>query len=323
MSSSRNWQAEFFEKLKLDLDSHASVEALVAERLELSLSEAMRLVRGGRELSYAESQMLLASTENGRRLEFGYSGVGYDLFSLRDYFGRLLKELESMERYGDRRLVYAARDLPVFWLFQFPELAAFKLYFWGRQVYGIESFRERPFIIEALDMNLLKLGHRIWWNYTKIPSIEIVRTDAFRSLIMQLAQAIREGWFRYESDLRKVLTALHSMIDHAQMQAAESRKFQPELYLPVKENYHLFVHESGILQNILHLRTHKRVKTYLLQAGLNMLQTEDEQFSMHTEAWLLSLRDRSQSLSEEGSLGARDQFFDQCHADVALLNDEL
>lgn len=319
----RNWQLEFFEHLRLDIGSYQSVEHLVADRLSLSITEALLLVRGGKELTYAESQILLGDRRAPYGIEFMFSGIGYDLFSLHDYFKRLLNELESMERYGDRRLVYAARELPVFWLFQYPELAAFKLYFWGRQVYGLESFRERPFILAALDMNILKLGHRIWWHYSKIPSIEIVRTDAFRGLIMQIAQAIREGWFRYESDLKKVLTALHTMIDHAESQAAESRKFQPDLYLPVKENYHLFIHEGGILQNLLHLRTHKRVKTYLLQTGLNMLQTTDEQFSMHTEAWLLGLRDRATSLSNESSEQRRQQFFNQCHADVGLLGDEM
>ena len=45
----------------------------------------------------------------------------------------------------EQRIIYAAIDIPIFHYFKFPELAAFKMFYWMKEVMNVEFLNDKLF----------------------------------------------------------------------------------------------------------------------------------------------------------------------------------
>jgi len=63
----------------------------------------------------------------------------------------------------EREIIYAAKDIPVFYYFEFPEIAAFKIYFWNKTLIPDSEYENRLISLEP-DAHLFEIGQKLLSN---------------------------------------------------------------------------------------------------------------------------------------------------------------
>jgi len=71
---------------------------------------------------------------------------------------------------------------PLFHYFQFPELAAFKFFFWEKTLFEFPQHEDKRFRIDDTDQEIIDLGQKILRSSITIPTIEIWNEDTFNNL---------------------------------------------------------------------------------------------------------------------------------------------
>jgi hypothetical protein len=318
-------QQLLLDAIKEQLPSHQPLEVALAQVLghdDLALAYAW--VRNQSSLSLNDAQLLadhfglslghLADAQPSV-VPFRFRAIGYNIATLHDYFTAILEELQRTDVLGLRRLTIGTNDFPIFTLFQFPELAAFKLYFWGRTVYDLPAFAKRRFDLDEIDTAHLRLGEQAWRQYLKMPSLEIWSSDIVNNSLKQVYHAWRFGLFAKRSDALNVLDKMDELLQHIALQAELGRKFHPKNYPPKNENFQLFYNEAAISANTLLFSSEEVNVAFLVHNTLNYLVTEHPTFCLQMDIWLKNLQQKSLPISLQND-DLRKNFFEQLRQNV-------
>src|SRR5262249_12134624 len=135
----------FFNHIRSKLPTYISFAEEIATQLNISTDSAYRRIRGEKPLSLDEVQILcnafgvsVDQIFQVRSNNFIFSGNMVDniAFGLDKYLEDITHTLEMFRAIPDVHLYYYNKDIPVFHHMQFPELSAFKFFFWKRTVMG-------------------------------------------------------------------------------------------------------------------------------------------------------------------------------------------
>ncbi len=324
-------QTLFFRRLRARIPAHLSAENEVAKLLGISLEDAFRLMRNLAPLSLEQSEKIAVhyniSLDNIRpqapsTMPFRYDAISYNAASIDDYFGGVLQQFKHIDLYGTNKMHYAASDLPVFALFQFPDLAAFKLFYWAKRVYNLPAFAETKLSLKHFPPEILQSGERAWKQYLKIPSTEIWSSDCVNNILREIMAMWQYGEFAHKNDAHKVCDQVCDLLDQVEAQAQHGKKFHPYMPMPNKENYTLYYTETGINNNTLLVQSDTGTTAYVCHNELNFLHTDHEIFCMQMQRWFHGIISNSELISQANS-ELRHQFFDRLRENVAYLKDEI
>ena len=304
------------------------VQALV-QTLDLTAAAAGRIATGEQELTLAQAYRLTAQYglpdigQQAGAVSFALTGLHYNVFDLEAYFSRLLAELDHIDVYGPRTLYYAAADFPVFLLFQFPELAAFKMYFWARTVYGLPGLQDRPFDTEDLNLTALEGGTQAWQRYLKIPSVEIWHPEVVHRTLEQLGYAAEHRFFEDRADVAVLCDTLQELLRWVERQAAQSRKYKPGNYPPKRENYYLYLHETAVHNNAILFSSPDVQRAFVMPNTLDFLATAHPTYCAHTEAQFKRIRQGAIPLYGDAAQATRQAVFEGFRMEVQAVRDAL
>ncbi len=328
---SKSLQALLFEKIKTYVPEHSVLELEIAKVLGCKAEDIFSMLRGQGELSLNDAQKLVQhyaiSLDHLQEakpsvIPFRFRAIDYNLVSLEDYFKALLNELKAVDVFGPRKLTYAANDFPIFSLFQFPLLAAFKLYFWGRTVYNLPSFQSEPFDIKNINTTNLKLGERAWRQYLKMPSVEVWSSDIVNNVLKQIFHAWKYNFFKDKKDALAICDKITALLKHIEKQAELGRKFHPKNYPPKRENFQLYYNEVSISNNTILFATEDLSIAFVLQNTLNYLVTDHRIFCLQTDAWLKNLVQKSTLISLQNE-DLRKNFFEKLNQNIEFVKAEI
>ncbi len=324
-------QQYLFKELKKRIPKHSSIELELRRILDKDLIEVLDIINFQKELSLNDAKKIcdeygiyldqIMSFE-AKVIPFRFNAIDYNLHSLQEYFHAILAELRKVNNWGPRQLIYAANDIPVFSLFQFPDLAAFKLYFWAKAYYNLPSFKNRQFSIYEIDKINLLLGEQAWRQYLKMPSIEIWSSEIVSHVLKQIFHAFKHNYFKNNEEAIHICEQVKLLLDHIEQQAETGRKHHPNNYPPIKENYQLFFNEVAITHNTLHFSSEDTDVTFILQNALNYLVTDNMAFCLKSRAWLENLMSNSTQISAQNDL-LRKNFFNQLRDNVEFVQLEI
>ncbi len=324
-------QQKLFKELRKRIPKHSSLELELSRILGKEFIDVLDIINYQSELSLNDAKKLTdafgLSLEQLDRYQpsvvpFRFRAIDYNLHSMRDYFHAVLTELRNVDGWGPRRLIYAANDFPVFTLFQFPDLAAFKLYFWGRTVYDIPAFRNRQFSLHEIDKINLQLGEQAWRQYLKMPSIEIWSSDIVSRVLKQIFHAWKFDYFREKDGAIHICNQVLELLEHIRQQAEQGRKFHPNNYPPKRENYQLYYNEVSISNNTIFFSSEDIDVSFILQNALNYLVTDNPAFCWKTEAWLQTMIEKSTIISIHNP-ELRENFFNQLKENVLFVMERM
>jgi hypothetical protein len=222
-------------------------------------------------------------TKNHKNVLFSYRHINQDNFDFGSYFQSLIEEIRSLEQFGLKEIIYAALDLPMFYYFLFPRLAAFKLYFWRRNVFDYTKTDENRYSFANIPEEELSRSFKMARAYLMVPTTEIWSEETLNSTLRQINFYYEMGLFKSRQEIVDILDDLRKVIDHVRKQAELGFKFFPDI-VPLanggtdKNNFKIYHNEVTLSENVVIVKLENFNVVHLGHNVLNILTTNNEKF---------------------------------------------
>ncbi|MDN3659308.1 hypothetical protein QWZ08_26925 [Ferruginibacter paludis] len=284
-------QQLFFNHIKSKLPLHLSFVDEVAELLNISNDSAYRRIRGEKPIGLDEVQMLCnkyqISLDQLLQIQSNtviFSGNKFDNnFGLYQYLQDICNNLELFKKMEQPHIFYYNKDVPVFHYMQFPELSAFKFFFWKRTLIGYPELAKQQFTGEESSIDILETAKKIIEHYIEIPSTEIWNEESVHVTIRQIEWYRQSNIFASKHILLKVYLQLEELLNHIELQAETGKKFlYNQSVSSVSAPYDVYINECLIGDNTIFVKAGERQITFLNHNGLNFIGTQDKNFCDYT-----------------------------------------
>jgi len=325
-------QQVLFKNIKEKLPDNISLADDIADLLNVSTDSAYRRIRGEKALSMDELKDICAhygiSIDSLLGIEsdsvtFNYKSLSEEQLNFEQYLSSMLEDITNIAAFEEKHIIYSAKDIPIFHYFHFPELATFKLFFWGKTILQFPELENKDFAPDVLDKGLLELGKKILETYIHVPATELWNEETVNVTLKQILFYYESGMLKDKAQAASLMDELSKLIDHIKKQAAEGCKFLPGLKPAKAEgNFQLFYNEVLLLDNSLLITVGDTKMVYVTHNALNYLKTADTQFADQTQKWLENLKSKS-SLISGVSEKERNKFFNTMQDKVAQAKDSL
>ena len=315
MSKDNNLQINFLNRIKELIPESNSFTDEIASVLDISSDSVYRRVRGETLLSINEIYDLCTHynisfdlfTHQEKNIAFNYEAMGSSS-GFRTYLTSILNDMLQIERAENKQIIYAAIDVPIFHHFNYPELSAFKMFYWMKAVVNIPSLDEKKFSVEHISPEFKDLGRKIFEVYCKIPSIEIWTDETINGLIKQIEFYWDSGNFASAKDALIVCEQAQNEIDTLSKQAEIGNKNIKLAGQGADENFSLYFSQIEIGNNCIYTKKADIEAIYLSVHTFNKIITGNPGFVSDTKVWLDNLIKKSNLISGVSQIH-RYQFF--------------
>lgn len=316
-------QEHLFQQVKERLPTGASLADAIADVLHVSPDSAYRRIRGETPLILEEAKTLCHAfhLSLGHLFQLSNNSVVFENVDVskendfKAYLTSILQHLHWVASCKEKKIIYLATDITVFYYFLFKPVFAFRYFFWMRSVLQHPAFQQRRFSVDCLPPDVYEMGKEILSAYAKLTSIEIWNAGAVNSFLLQISN-YRESGIMESASALAVYESLQKTLEHVRLQAEHGSKFLPgEAPRTKKENYTLFYNRSALGDNSI-LVLHDGKKTvYLNYDVLNYMMTQGEVFcnSVHEKLQLIM---RKSTLISAVSEKQRTIFFNTLSAKI-------
>lgn len=311
MGSPADIQPLFLEHVRSKLPDHVSFPDELAEVLNISRDSAYRRIRGETILSLEEVRIIcahykisldsvLATTTDA--ITFNHRAINSS-FTLHDWLVSILKNLEMIIQFPQRELIYCAKDIPMFHYFHFPELAAFKLYFWMKEYHRYEQYQNVNFKPEVVPLETMQVGKKITDYYGRVPSVEIWSDEVANITVRQIEFSLESGFINDEQ-ASLLMGKFLELLELLKTFAAQGSKSGQE------QNYTLYKNEILIADTTLLFKMGEKRVTFITYNTMNILTTAEEKFCSQMESYLNNVVNKSILISASGER-ERNKFFNR------------
>ncbi len=317
-------QQLFFNHIKSKLPLHLSVVDEVATLLNISNDSAYRRIRGEKPIGLDEVQVLCnkyhISLDQLLQIQANtviFSGNKFDnTFGLYEYLQDICSNLELFKMMEQPHLYYHNKDFPVFHYMQFPELAAFKFFFWKRTLIGNPELARQQFNGEEPNTGVMETAKKIIGHYIQIPSTEIWNEESVHITIRQIEWYRQSNIFANKHILLKVYLQLEELLNHIELLAEAGKKFLHNKSVSNESApYDIYINECLIGDNTIFVKGGEKQVTYLNHNGLNFIATQDKSFCDYTFKNLQNIIKKSTHISVVGEK-ERSMFFNTLRSKI-------
>lgn len=281
-------QEFLFQRIKQLLPPHVSLVDAVAETLHLSSDSAYRRIRGETPMVLDEVKELcqyykisldqLLDVKSGSVL-FQNVRINIHNYTYETYLRDLLKQVQYVNSFIQKEIIYLTKDVPIFHNFYFKPLIAFRYFFWMKSILQKPEFADREFELNCVSLEIEELSRELVRAYEKIPSTEIWNTECINSVISQIEFYKDSGCFSSAADIKTVYESLEETFLHLKNQVEYGCKFMPDDNPNAKKNNFRFFYNRVVLGDNTIMVVTDRVKTAFLNYDvLNYMLTRDEAF---------------------------------------------
>lgn len=318
-------QQQFFQHMKSLLPPHLSMVDEVAEVLNISNDSAYRRIRGDKQISLEEVKMLCNHFKisldqflhlNSDSVIFTGNLTNAATFNVESYQEDSLRQLQRVNSFADKEIYYWPKDIPVFYYYHFPELAAFKNFFWMKTVLEDPAYNKVKFTFESFPEKLLKIGEKILSTYNQIPSHEIWNVDNINTTIQQIEYYKATNCFAKLEDVGTLLNCLEKLIDHIEAQAEAGYKFNINVKGNIGAECKIYVNEFIIGDNTVMPVINKQPIVFINHSFLNYAVTRDKAFCEYMYQHMQRLI-RKSTLVSQVSEKQRSTFFNPIRDNLA------
>ncbi len=325
-------QQLFFQQIKARIPADISFVHEISELLGISYDSAYRRIRGEKELTLEELQKLalrynlsidaLFQMDAGSMI-FQPFAIEEEGLSFKQWLQIILKDITRIHDSHSREVIYAAKDVPIFHYFQFPEIAAFKIFLWHKTLFNFSRYQNRLFSLEEDISAELLLGRQILATSVKVPTIELWNEETFVSILRQIEYYWDSQFFANRGDVFILIDRLKLWLKHIQQQVEYGFKFvygsEPA---GIENSYKLYLNEVLLCDNTILVKMDDLKVTYLTYNVLNLLITSDPRFYRQVEETMHIMMKRSVLISGSSSR-ERNKFFLKLLTKVNQLQDRI
>lgn len=315
-------QRIFFDLIRQKIPEYVSLVHELSEILDISYDSVYRRLRGEKSLSLEEIKILCVKYKLSIDSIFGHSGtdilfqpfvLGSNEEGYSEWLNIRYQILQSLKSAKAVEVIVIARDLPVYYLFDFPELIAFKMFFWKKMLTHQKEYHDTLLNINILPNDFIATGQRLLQAYNHISTVEIWNLETF-TRIMQQIEFCRESKFLNKNDANILFKVLEKMLHHIQMQTEFGYKYRygetvPENY---SENFKVYFNEIMVLDNTVYIEKDGLKSVYMTHNSLDILSTSNPTFCKQSENAIKGIM-RSGNLISSTSELERNRFFNAVH----------
>ncbi len=295
-------QIDFLNRIRDIIPENKSFTDEISSILGISSDSVYRRVRGETLLTINEIYDLCTHysisfdlfTHQTKNIAFNYEAMGSSA-GFRTYLSSILNDMLQIERSEDKQIIYAAIDIPIFHHFNYPELSAFKMFYWMKAVVNVPSLLEKKFAVEHIQPEFAEIGRKIFEVYCKIPSIEIWTDETINSLIKQIEFYWDSGNFASQEDALIVCAQAKNEIETLNKQAEVSNKGRK--LTDGEPNFTLYHSQIEIGNNCIFTKKGDIESIYLSVHTFNKIITGNPGFVDDTKVWLENLIKKSNPIS--------------------------
>jgi hypothetical protein len=301
-------QIAFLKQIKNQLPQHLALVDVLAEQLNISNDSAYRRIRGEKHFTFDEIQILSAhfriSLDNFLHLQnnalvFWGKNIDRQTFDFENYLQGIVKQLEYFTSAREKQMYYLNKDIPIFHHFMFPELAAFKCYFWSRYNLNYPQFNKGQFLIDDFIDIFNNTGKKISDLYLKIPSTEIWNLDCINTTIRQINYYSESRIFKSQQDIETIYNCLEKLVDYIELQAEYGYKFPPGQPNQIdKVKYNVYINEFILGDNTIVVEMDGSRMAFVNHNVINYIMTNNEEFINYTFETLKIIQKKSTLISE-------------------------
>jgi hypothetical protein len=312
-------QVQFLNLIKRQIPENSSLVYELSDLLELSTDSVYRRLRGETSLSFEEIRILSkhyrVSIDMLNEFEPGSVSFTYSLLDnhrdFKSHWQSMLNDLIRINSSESKNIIYAAIDIPIFHHFNYPELMAFKMYYWLREVINDEEMMTKKFHPEILMQEIRQIAEDIYKTYCEIPSTEVWTEDTINSTTKQIQYYWDAGLFEDKDVAMLVCEQYYDELKKIEQQAETSSKDSA-----FGENYTFYQSEIEIGSNTVLVKMDDVNAVYMGFQTFNTIITSQSKFCRDTETWLDNLIRKSNQISSI-SQKLRYQFFKRQHDKIS------
>jgi len=322
MNAQGNIQESLLNHIKEKLADNLSLVHEVSEVLGISYDSTYRRLRNEKALTLEEAFLLCKHfncsldaimERECNYLTFQHFYVGPGAFDKEQWLDFIYKRLLVVSQAKEKQIIYAAKDPPIFQYFQFPEIAAFKFFFWEKTLFNVHSQEGKLFSLKAISADVIDKCRKISALALQIPTIEIWNEDTFRIFMRQVEYYWVSGYFESEKDLIDLMTSIEVWLAHNQKQAELGYKF---LYghqaQGIANSYTLYENEIVLNDNTIFLTEDGQNSTFITYNVLGLLASSNSGFCENISNFHKTLISKSNLISQVAEK-ERNRFFNKLH----------
>ena len=300
-------QQQFFSKIQERIPLQVSLSDLVSEVLNISTDSAYRKIKGEKSIDFEEIKALslhfrISLDEllqlNNYAIMFNSGSVEANIhFHFELYLQTLLRDLAYINSFENKKIFYLNKDFPIFHFFQFPELAAFKCFFWTKSIVNDAEFLKEKFSIEKFLPSFASAAEKLNLLHRQIHSVEIWNAENINSTLHQIDYYRHAKSFLSKNDIHVLYDCLQKMISHIDGQAEVGYKFEinkPEIR---GADYEVYINDFIIGDNTIMACLNNIKIVYINHGVISYMNTKDERFCLFTENVFNNLIKRSTPIS--------------------------
>lgn len=324
-------QATLLQTIRTRLAPHLSLADEIAQTLCIGSDSAYRRIRGEKQLSLEELQVLCTRYQVSADQLFGQQAGGFIFqgkllettqFRFDKYLEGIIMQLKYIGSFPESHMFYMCKDIPVFYHFQYRDLAAFKYYFWMRAIIDHPEFTNKPFRFEDYSDELYALGVNIIDCYNRFPSSELWNVESINSTIQQINFCRDMGLITSSADLQRIYQSLEQLIRHLEAQAAEGIKWHASGGERSGAAFGMYHNEFILGDNSILATTGPRKVAFLIHSVINYVTTHDVAFCDHLYNNVHNLMKRSTLISTDSEV-ERNAFFRLLYRKLAQSREPL
>lgn len=274
------YQTQLCAAIRLKTGSLQQAAIEMSEILGLSMDSAYRRMRGETALTYEEAGKLaehyrlhgvLFDSGNESQIRFNRRRLIDTPEAFAEYLETSLGWMESFPRLSNARLIYSAKDVPIYHQFGYPELARFKFRVWMNNLYGLGQ--KEPETDDAVLGRIMDMAARLHSAYRRVPVTEIWNDSSIFSLVKQLEYY----WFIEaitKTQVHRIIEDAEAMIESIDVDANAGCRCLPD-GTQTAVDFEMFYHEVLIMDNHLLLWSETEKTVFLSWGGLNFIHSSE------------------------------------------------
>lgn len=310
MTPTSSVQSRFLERVRGRMAENISFADELADLLNISRDSAYRRIRGETILSLEEAKTLYGKfgisidelfSDGSQMVTFHRRVVTHDGYDIEKWQNSVLKNLEYLNGFSEKKLIFSAKDIPVFHYFRLRDLCAFKHFFWLKTLMADPEFDKKHFTVEAVPPSLLHTAEKAWQKYSAIPTMEIWHEEIIYDTLKHIQFYHECDFFTNPGDAAHLCDQLIELLGAVADEASKGVKSGGG-------TFDLYKNDILIPDNSVFAKMGDRRCVYVNQSTLNLFLTFQEPFCEQTEIYLNNLIKKSILLSKTAER-ERTQFF--------------
>lgn len=300
-------QIRLFEKIFKQYMKRSDAINQIAETLEVSKDSVYRRIRGKTFLMPNEIMRLALKFkvsidsliyQNHDVVLFQYRPMTKPIKSFDEYLKSIFYDIERLHRTPNHRLFYASSDIPIFLFLSVPELTSIKMYIWGRMIWNLDYFKERPFDFDVLPPSSQILAREVSKHYLQIPSTDIWSINILDNTLNQIDYLINIGGFKDLKDAITICDKLLELVMTMKYMAETGKKGSNKANIDASTiDFELYHNEIAHTNNTVMASSDEGKVVFTSYDNPNFLRSTDQQFGKNTERWFKKVVAQSSSIS--------------------------